>query len=285
MCAYGEWVVCVCLVCVSEWCVYVYGVWCVWAVCIRGVNVCVYIWCVCGTLSVCVCGVNVCGVCVCPIVPWHLSFLQSHHFPVASTPHIPSLMLLWICHVLGKRITILERTVYKLEENCHWVGQWGTPARCLGVVARALRWSFRPWLLQAQSLFEFTLVSICSPTPCGCPRRSVACGGRDFAEAEIRIIIAVVELLLPSGPRPVSQGLCLSLFVRCTFYKEKHVPRGYVWTWGFLKILTYFGGKGLGTQSFECQESKYTVYSVLKVAIGCLLGFYFGELESERVRN
>lgn len=41
----------------------------------------------------------------------------------------------------------------------------------------------------------------------------------------------------------------------------------------------------MGMQSLECQGSKYTVYSVLKAEIRCLLGFYFGELESERVRN
>lgn len=108
--------------CVSgmcEWCVYMVCGVC--EQCVYGVGMCVYVYDVCvWHVSVCVCGINACGVCVCvcPIVPRPLSFLQSHHFPVASIPHIPSLMRLWTCHVLGKRITILERTAYALEETC-----------------------------------------------------------------------------------------------------------------------------------------------------------------------
>lgn len=100
-----------------EWCVYMVCGVC--EQCVYGVGMCVYVYDVCvWHVSVCVCGINACGVCVCPIVPRLLSFLQSHHFPVASIPHIPSLMRLWTCHVLGKRITILERTAYALEETC-----------------------------------------------------------------------------------------------------------------------------------------------------------------------
>lgn len=117
VCVYGERVVCVCLVCVSGVCIWCAG--CVSSVYMEWECVCVYMMCVCG-MRVCVyvVSMHVGCVCVCPIVPRPLSFLQSHHFPVASIPHIPSLMRLWTCHVLGKRITILERTAYALEETC-----------------------------------------------------------------------------------------------------------------------------------------------------------------------